>query len=147
MVAACVAGCLELEYGQFRLCLLPNEETTVPEQIQAEPRVTVIASHAPGISYKRNLGIAAHPEANYYGWLSFLFGLGFFSAWFMGVVAYAILVGTESLRLSSRAREIPLTMAAVVIGNLAPGLGILMAMVGLRLNLASFYRNQETARP
>lgn len=65
-VAECVDGCLGLRYDRFVLCLLPDEWGSVPTSVACDPRVHVISTGLPGISRKRNLGIAAHPEADFY---------------------------------------------------------------------------------
>lgn len=322
LVEECVTGCLSLKYGNFRLCLLPNESRTVPDYIVAAPCVAVIATRLPGIAHKRNLGIVAHPAADYYacidsdavpapdwlrngvaafgtsrdigivggpdispaypgimkravrnalaswlvggervfmkrpspgrftddlrtcnfivrrevfsdtilfdeampvgedsalclqasrrgwklwfddkvvvkhhnralflpflrqritagygvpfllrkypdlplhgwllriaplaavfylalGWTSCLVGPALFSAWAAGLICYLTAVGAEAIRHSDRLADAPLTAAAVLIGNLGPGLGILMAAAGMRLEIASFYGNREKGR-
>lgn len=66
LVAECVAGCLRLDYGRFIVCLLPNESGGIPDGVLSDPRVKTIATGNPDISRKRNVGITAHPEAEFY---------------------------------------------------------------------------------
>lgn len=64
------------------------------------------------------------------------------SAWVAGAVIYLIAVAMAAVRRSARIEEVPLT-AAAIIGNLGPGLGFLMAIARVRLEIATFYRNLD----
>jgi len=85
----------------------------------------------------------------YLGSASLLIGLGlgwllFFMpplGWLYALVAalYGGACVVEAVRLSGRVSDIPRTFAALVVGSLAPGLGMVLSLFGLRLNPAKVY--------
>lgn len=62
----CVQGCLRLDYGNFRICLLPTRQEALPAALARDPRIQLVASGQDGISLKRNLGMRQNPDAEFY---------------------------------------------------------------------------------
>ena len=61
--------------------------------------------------------------------------------WVAGAVLYFAVVLVETVRWSKRAKDHPRVMAALVLGNLCPGVGTWLRVLGVRLQLSRFYRN------
>ena len=56
---------------------------------------------------------------------------------------YSIGIVVESFRHSAKSSDIPGTMAALAIGNIAPGLGTIAKVLGILPNLKSIYKNND----
>ncbi|MEE8351920.1 MAG: glycosyltransferase [Rhodospirillales bacterium] len=56
LVEECVRGCLDLDYGNFKLALMPNEGEALPAWVSEDPRIIVAPTPVHGISFKRNTG-------------------------------------------------------------------------------------------
>ncbi|MCJ7817068.1 MAG: glycosyltransferase [Candidatus Aenigmarchaeota archaeon] len=63
--------------------------------------------------------------------------------WGIIVSFYFITIFIETLRYSKQKLEIPFTFVAIVIGNLAPGIGSLLAFIKFPVNIKKVYRNFE----
>lgn len=77
------------------------------------------------------------------GWMAAMWHPVLGSLWIAAVAAYAALVGVESIRLAERPAEAPAIALALLIGNLGPGVGTLMRLLGVPLHIARFYRNDR----
>ena len=55
--------------------------------------------------------------------------------WLSVILGYFIIVLAESIRYSSKPAEIPLTIPAIIIGTLVPGIGTLSALLGLNIDI------------
>ena len=64
-VAECLAGCLDLDFDDFRVVLLPDEPLAPPEQPR-DNRVLVLPTGDVSIAAKRNRAVREHPTAAYY---------------------------------------------------------------------------------
>lgn len=69
LVAECVAGCLRLDYPDFRVCLLPSAPLALPAALAQDPRIEVVPTGGHGIAFKRNRGIAANPQAEVFAFI------------------------------------------------------------------------------
>lgn len=56
---------------------------------------------------------------------------------------YAMTLFAEAVRLSGRPRQVPRVLTALVVGNIGPGLGALMEVLGLSPRLQGRYRNDQ----
>ena len=65
----------------------------------------------------------------------------FFKLWLFGFLLYGLLCIVETVRFSHSLWETPLTLVAVVTGNLLPGVGIMMKYLNIKLYLEKFYKN------
>jgi GT2 family glycosyltransferase len=63
--------------------------------------------------------------------------------WAPVMALYAAVVATEAVRLSRRPREVPGTALALVVGNLLPGVGIVLRALGFSRDLRGVYRNDR----
>jgi glycosyltransferase involved in cell wall biosynthesis len=63
--------------------------------------------------------------------------------WLASIGAYAGVVAVEAVRVSERPDDVPGTALALVIGNLAPGIGFALAAVDLAPDLQGVYRNDR----
>jgi len=63
-VVECIERCLELDYDNFQLALLPDVPVELPSNIPTE-RITVIVTGSGTIAAKRNAGIAHFADASY----------------------------------------------------------------------------------
>lgn len=75
------------------------------------------------------------------GWITGVFVSWFFSIWIRVVLLFVAVVTIEATRWSQKLSEIPLTFLAIIIGNLAPGLGTLMNLLRIPINFRKFYVN------
>lgn len=65
--------------------------------------------------------------------------------WWLAVTAsYGLIVGFEACRTSSKFGEAPGTALALVIGNLGPGVGLLVRSLGGSSDLSGVYRNDRS---
>lgn len=64
--------------------------------------------------------------------------------WLATTAAYASVVGWEACRTSRTPQEIPGTVLALVIGNLGPGLGLIVRFFGGSTDLSGIYRNDRS---
>ncbi len=67
-VEECIQGCLELDYEDFRLVLLPDAAVRLPFELQ-DPRVTVIETGEATIAGKRNLGMRRFRDSDYFAFI------------------------------------------------------------------------------
>jgi cellulose synthase/poly-beta-1,6-N-acetylglucosamine synthase-like glycosyltransferase len=65
------------------------------------------------------------------------------AAWSMVVVLYFLAVIFEAVRYSDKIIEIPLTLAAVLIGNLGYSMGFILSVMGVRINIKKLYKNYK----
>lgn len=79
------------------------------------------------------------------GWLGGRLFPAWLFLWSTVVGVYLLLLGIETLRVCRDPRLWPGTAAALLVGNLAPGLGILYRLAGGRLAISRIYRNSEGA--
>lgn len=61
--------------------------------------------------------------------------------WRRAVTAYGLVVAAEAVRVSRRPAEVPGTAAAIAVGNLAPGVGVIVGTLGGETDLRGIYRN------
>ncbi len=54
---------------------------------------------------------------------------------------YLLIVGEETLRSIDRNKEIPLTIISLILGNLSPGLGSLLSLLNININIKRVYKN------
>ena len=73
----------------------------------------------------------------------FIFHIPLFYLWFGTVLIYFAIVTISTLRCSASMREIPLTALAIIIGNLGPGIGILLSHCKITMHIPSFYRREH----
>ena len=74
---------------------------------------------------------------------SFFFSDPLFYLWFGTVLIYFAIVTISTLRCSASMREIPYTALAIIIGNLGPGIGILLSLCKMTMHIPSFYRREH----
>ena len=77
------------------------------------------------------------------GGLVIFFSKNLFYFWFSSLIFYLLIASIEAKRWSQSIKEIPLTFLAILIGNIAPGVGTLLALVGAKINFSKFYINYE----
>ena len=75
------------------------------------------------------------------GWVTVFFSPVLFAIWASVAGLYSLILIVEALRLSRSVPEFFPTLFAILSGNLAPGVGTLIAYSRLRLNLRTFYKN------
>lgn len=63
--------------------------------------------------------------------------------WLATMAAYAVVVGVEGVRQARQASDVPGTVLALVIGNLAPGAGFVLKAVRAVPDLNGIYRNDR----
>lgn len=66
IVEECVKGCLDLDYGNFRIVLIPDEGEPLADWVSDESRILVEPTPGHGISMKRNRGFEALKDAEYF---------------------------------------------------------------------------------
>lgn len=64
--------------------------------------------------------------------------------WLAATASYGLIVGWEACRTSRTPQEIPGTALALVIGNLAPGVGLVARSLGCSTDLSGIYRNDRS---
>ena len=74
---------------------------------------------------------------------SFFFYVPLFYLWFGTVLIYFTIVTISTLGYSTSMREIPYTALAIIIGNLGPGIGILLSHCKMTMHIPSFYRREH----
>jgi len=67
-VLECLSGCLGLDYAEHHIALLPDAPVALPEEFISN-KITVIPTGDVTISAKRNAGIRAFPDAEYYAFI------------------------------------------------------------------------------
>ncbi|HLC22639.1 MAG TPA: glycosyltransferase family 2 protein [Candidatus Nanoarchaeia archaeon] len=62
------------------------------------------------------------------------------------ILGYFCIVGIETLRYTEKRSEIPLTFLALLMGNISPGIGSLLALLHIKVDIKKIYKNfnQET---
>ena len=63
--------------------------------------------------------------------------------WAITMLAYAGIVTIESVRHAEKPGDVPGTMVALTIGNLAPGVGVLLKAAAVSPDLRGVYRNDR----
>ena len=71
------------------------------------------------------------------------FSIPLFYLWLGTVLIYFAIVTISTLRCSASMREIPYTALAIIIGNLGPGIGILLSHCKMTMHIPSFYRREH----
>jgi cellulose synthase/poly-beta-1,6-N-acetylglucosamine synthase-like glycosyltransferase len=61
------------------------------------------------------------------------------------LLSYVTIFIVEAFRQSEAIREVPLTFLSLLIGNLAPGMGSLTALFGIKTDLKAIYTNYDTS--
>jgi len=61
--------------------------------------------------------------------------------WSAVIILYLSMIFVETLRYSKNRLEIPFTFVAIIIGNLAPGIGSFLALIKVPINIKKIYRN------
>jgi cellulose synthase/poly-beta-1,6-N-acetylglucosamine synthase-like glycosyltransferase len=74
-----------------------------------------------------------------------IFSEFFFILYSAILIFYSAIIIVESIRYSNHIKEIPLTLLSLLIGNVSPGFGSLMALLGLNTNLKNLYRNYDAS--
>lgn len=64
-----------------------------------------------------------------------------------GLTAYCLIVLFEAIRCANSLRQLGWVVWAIVLGNLTPGLGTLLQLVGLMPNRKNIYRNDRERLP
>ncbi|MBL7196983.1 MAG: glycosyltransferase [Candidatus Omnitrophica bacterium] len=77
-----------------------------------------------------------------------LFVISFFSQaaiyiFLIMILLHFLMVLFEALHWSAKFLEIPHTFLAIIIGNLTPGIGTLLALVKVKVNIQKVYKNYE----
>jgi cellulose synthase/poly-beta-1,6-N-acetylglucosamine synthase-like glycosyltransferase len=67
-VIECVRYCLQLNYPNFLLILLPDSEMSLPPEMR-DPRVRILVTGQETISAKRNQGIRAFTDCDYFAFI------------------------------------------------------------------------------
>lgn len=78
-----------------------------------------------------------------FGWFVVFLGKTLFYLWALSLMLYLSIVLAETKRWSQSLKEMPLTFFAILIGNIGPGLGTLLALAGKKIDFAKFYKNYE----
>jgi len=68
-VIECIEHILRLDYPNFLLILLPDEEITLPEKFANDSRIKIIVTGNETIARKRNMGIDAFPDCDYFAFI------------------------------------------------------------------------------
>ena len=63
--------------------------------------------------------------------------------WLAATATYGFVIGWEAFRTSRTPQELPGTALALVIGNLAPGVGLVVRSLGGSTDLSGIYRNDR----
>jgi GT2 family glycosyltransferase len=79
-----------------------------------------------------------------FGWTSVFFSRALFYFWVSSLAVYFGVTLIDAWRWSGGVKEIPLTFLAIVIGNIGPGIGTLLALLGVKINFSKFYVNYES---
>ena len=79
-----------------------------------------------------------------FGAIISIFNKVIFYIWLSVVVFYLLILSIETIRYSSKISEIPLTFFSLLIGNLSPGIGSLLALFKIRINIKKIYKNYES---
>ncbi len=75
------------------------------------------------------------------GWLGVFVSGPFFLIWMMGCAFYGAAVVLEAARWSRSLTETPITALTIVLGNLTPGVGLLLALFGVKVRTHRIYTN------
>lgn len=59
------------------------------------------------------------------------------------ITLYLTVISIETIRCSSKISETPLTFLAILLGNLTPGIGSLLSLFNVKINIKKFCRNNE----
>lgn len=78
-----------------------------------------------------------------FGWLIIFFSKTLFYFWALSLIFYLLIILVESNRWSRSFKEAPLTFFAILIGNIGPGVGTTLALLGAKINFSKFYKNYE----
>lgn len=78
------------------------------------------------------------------GWLTVFFSRAPFLFWVYSMLFYFIICLIEAKRWSNRPKDTPFTFLAIVIGNIFPGIGTFVALVGAKIDFTKFYKNYES---
>ena len=79
-----------------------------------------------------------------FGWLVVFLSKTLFYFWASSLIFYLLVALVEARRWSQSAREVTLTFFAILIGNIAPGIGTLLSLMGAKINFSRFYKNYES---
>ncbi|RJQ56206.1 MAG: glycosyltransferase [Nitrospiraceae bacterium] len=61
------------------------------------------------------------------------------------LIFYSAIIVIESIKYSEHIKEVPLTFLSLLIGNVSPGIGSLRALLGVKTNLKSLYKNYDNS--
>ncbi len=98
---------------------------------------------APDVRYTTASGVLALFVTFLMSWPLALVSRRWRRMWAITVLGYAGLIGVETLRQVDDAADAPGTLLALVIGNLAPGFGVVARALGLARDLRGIYRNDR----
>lgn len=79
-----------------------------------------------------------------FGWLVIFLNKTIFFFWASSIIFYLFISLIEAKRWSESLKETPITFLAILIGNIAPGVGTLLALIGAKINFSKFYVNYES---
>ena len=69
------------------------------------------------------------------GFIAGLFNQTILFIWLFLILGYFLIVLAESIQYSSKITEIPPTIPAIIIGTLIPGIGTLLALLGIKVDI------------
>ncbi len=81
-----------------------------------------------------------------FGWVPALIYLPVFYFWGIVMLLFLSAAATDAVRLSKNKNDSVLTFAAIIIGNVFPGIGTLLALIGVKINMKKFYSNFESLK-
>ena len=82
-----------------------------------------------------------------FGLILGIFNQIIFYIWLSVILFYLFILIIETFTYCSKVSEIPLTFIALLIGNLSPGIGSLLALFKIKLNVKKIYKNYEYEKP
>lgn len=67
-VLECIENILQLNYNNFKLILLPDDQISLPNSLKDKP-IKVVVTGKKTIAAKRNLGLKTFPDADYFAFI------------------------------------------------------------------------------
>lgn len=71
------------------------------------------------------------------------FNKSIFQIWLFIIIFYLLILLVETIRYSSKILEIPLTFFSLLVGSLSPGIGSLLALFKISIDIKKIYKNYE----
>lgn len=77
----------------------------------------------------------------FFGFILSIFDKTIRNIWLAAMALYLIILLIETKRCSPKISEMPLTFTALLFGNLSPGVGTVLAFLGINVNIKKIYKN------